>query len=378
VLILAKAALAAEVGLRRLRLVEVTHQDQTTQSSSQQQRAVREQWPFEDASFQLLLKGSFSFSMTTPTSVKSPAPSSLSNGNSSPTASPTSKAVSMTTTAPTTATVSQSMTSSPTMVSSSDRSQLIQSKCGTSEYERTSNLTSILFVPSNSTGTPQYQAFTWLDLYDGAILCPTSGQEDRVLQRYRVALVYFALNGDQWINCNFNTSFCLNLDNATETPNPWLSPSNECSWFGITCPDPQPTTADEFQALDGLNLNNNNLSGTWPTELFGLTELTGLALNGNEIEGTLPSELGQLTTLQYFDMEANQLGGTLPSELYTLTSLVALGLGHNQFDGTLASEIGVLSDLSILFLESNNFSGLLPTDALFQLTELGKLLSKGA
>jgi hypothetical protein len=77
-------------------------------------------------------------------------------------------------------------------------------------------------------------------------------------------------------------------------------------------------------------------------------------------------------------MEANQLGGTLPSELYTLTSLVALGLGHNQFDGTLASEIGVLSDLSILFLESNNFSGLLPTDALFQLTELGKLLVKGA
>jgi len=65
--------------------------------------------------------------------------------------------------------------------------------------------------------TPQGVAFNWILSADEAQIDPCASPEVST-QRYALATFYYATEGDTWI------------DN-----NGWLSGSNECSWFGITC-----------------------------------------------------------------------------------------------------------------------------------------------
>jgi hypothetical protein len=79
--------------------------------------------------------------------------------------------------------------------------------------------------------TDQATAFNWLVNIDPAQVCP-----DQVLdvqQRYILALVYFATNGDNWLRCN-------SADAPTVRPcagnmTRYLSESNVCAWFMNQC-----------------------------------------------------------------------------------------------------------------------------------------------
>ena len=113
--------------------------------------------------------------------------------------------------------------------------------------------------------------------------------------------------------------------------------------------------------VTGLDLSNNQLSGTIPAELDRLTSLQVLDLSGNLLSGTIPAELGSLADLQELKLSGNLLSGTIPAELGRLTYLQVLDLSGNQLSGTIPAELGSLTYLQELKLSGNyGLTGCIP------------------
>ena len=117
-----------------------------------------------------------------------------------------------------------------------------------------------------------------------------------------------------------------------------------------------------------IDLNDNRLSGSIPSELSSLTGLTELWLRSNRLSGSIPSELGSITGLTQLWLDVNQLSGSIPSELGNLASLKNLVLYSNDLSGSIPSELGNLASLMVLNLYNNDLSGSIPA-------ELGRLTS---
>ena len=139
-----------------------------------------------------------------------------------------------------------------------------------------------------------------------------------------------------------------------------------------------PTELEELTELRHLNVNFNNLNGSIPKELGQLAHLRYLQLDGNELTGTIPPELGELTKLETMDLENNALTGSIPSELGQLTDLGWLLINHNELTGSIPPELGALAELTILGAAENQLSGSIPPELgnLSKLKNL-ELLSNG-
>lgn len=117
-------------------------------------------------------------------------------------------------------------------------------------------------------GTPQYQAVSWLlekndpSLWQG-------GQ--RLIQRYALATLYFALGGKLWKH-NEN----------------WLIDDDECLWHS------ESENPCEYGAIVELHLSFNGLKGSLPDEISLLESLRSLDLSGNSITRSLPGSFWQL------------------------------------------------------------------------------------
>ncbi|CAB9498764.1 Leucine Rich Repeat [Seminavis robusta] len=235
--------------------------------------------------------------------------------------------------------------------------------------------------------SPQSRSYEWiLEDLDNLPLY----SDDQIKQKFALASLYFATGGDNWRN---NTN--------------WLNHSvSECNWFfnpefarksaisqllpgylaGFL--EPPPTSpCDNDGLLQHLWLDQNNLEGSIPEELYLLTKLETLSMGWNQLggtisshigqlralegltlsqlllTGTLPTEVGMLSNLRFFSLHANQLQGDLPTQIWQLTNLVDLILSSNsELKGTLPTDIGALSKLRMLQLERSDFSGTIPTE----------------
>ena len=128
-----------------------------------------------------------------------------------------------------------------------------------------------------------------------------------------------------------------------------------CNWFGVTC-DQDGTTGDNTSHVTGVDLTNNNLSGTLPP-LAGLAGLQIFDVGSNHLSGQIPA-IQTLTGLTHFYVYSNQMSGVLPA-LSGLTLLQVLDVDSNQLSGTLANLHDVPS--LITFNASNNrFTGSIP------------------
>ncbi|CAB9516973.1 Leucine Rich Repeat [Seminavis robusta] len=202
--------------------------------------------------------------------------------------------------------------------------------------------------------------------------------EWRVIQRFALATVYYATNGDEW---NDNRS--------------WLHPnSHECGWQHVQrvgssgpCGSATYFTLNEG-VYESLSLYDNNLVGTLPPELFmlltslkhvdlgvnklegplsplplsGLKNLERLNLENNAMEGKLPAEIGFLTQLTWLSLSSNRLKSSIPSEVGQLSRLTRLSLSINNFDRTIPSELARLDRLESLFLDRNRLIGSIPQE----------------
>ena len=162
-----------------------------------------------------------------------------------------------------------------------------------------------------------------------------------------------ALQGDiplqecQTLQSLFNSSGGLSWTNSTG----WLQNNSPCSWFGVACSGGSVST---------LRLDNNQLSGTIPTQIGNLTQLTELRLDSNQLSGLMPPQIGNLTRLTRLFLDSNQLRGPIPSQLGDLDRLDILRLGQNRLSGSIPPELGELLNLRVLFLPENQLSGSIP------------------
>ncbi len=165
-----------------------------------------------------------------------------------------------------------------------------------------------------------------------------------------LVMFYHETNGDEW------------TDNSG-----WMEQSQHpCSWFGIVCrpialPSGSPNAVERVVAV---LLQENNLSGSFPTSVFKFSFLQLLVLDHNLLVGQLPEDIGRLGYLFHFDISDNQFIGLLPSSIIDLSKLQVLDLTNNQFTGSLPEQIGQLKLMRMADFSRNLFTGKIPASIL--------------
>jgi len=227
--------------------------------------------------------------------------------------------------------------------------------------------------------SPQEMATDWIINQDAMQLTEES---PNIVQRWALAVLAFATQHENWNVCGERPSQASGLSYKchTQTLNQvsgeyednanysfWMSPDNECAWYGVTC-DP------DTNATVKLELIENNLNGTFPAELTHLSDLRVLRLNANFFTGKLPPKISQFPTLNELFLHGNFLTGTIPEKLYDLNKLQQLSLGFNDLTGTISTKLGQLRNLKGLHLNDLLLYGTIPSE-IGQLTFLSQLFT---
>ena len=221
--------------------------------------------------------------------------------------------------------------------------------CGVSKEERAKHIKDIVFsfvsdpITSSDSKTAQSMALDWITWKDHLQVCHQLATQ--VIQRYSIAVFYYATIGDEWSTCahNSDTSTCLSGD-------PFLSESSECEWGGVSC---------EGGIVTEIAFEKNNLGGFLPPELFALTSLKVLSLERGSISGPIPSSIGLLSNLEILDLDYNAISGPIPPEISQLTKLKLLDLNDNDITGSLDALSG-LSNIQFLQIHATKIGGTVP------------------
>jgi hypothetical protein len=173
-------------------------------------------------------------------------------------------------------------------------------------------------------------------------------------QRYIMALFYYAMDGDNWVQ-----------------KQGWLSEKSECEWFGIDgisegcgadgiggCIKRSDFKGD-FNKVCRLSMGRlNNLFGEFPKELGQLTEMRYVEIQDDWLVGTIPSELGEgWRKLHTFLIGGNVMSGVFPTSFADNEFLGTVFIDRNNFNGTFPTVFDTLKNLEWLDAEGNAFTG---------------------
>ena len=198
------------------------------------------------------------------------------------------------------------------------------------ELENLTNLIALWLGANNLSGCVPDGLYSVFDLSVPSEMSSCS-------ERDALAALYNATDGENW------------ADSAN-----WLSEERLGDWYGVT--------TDASGKVIELDLSENNLSGTIPSELADLSSLEKLNLDLNELKGQIPAELGILANLEDLYIQNNELGGPLPGALANLANLRQLVLYGNAITGTIPAGLGSLSNLTALVLAENEMTGTIPSE----------------
>eukprot|EP00934_Nitzschia_sp_Nitz4_P007865 Nitzschia sp. Nitz4//scaffold393_size11853//9698//11425//NITZ4_009023-RA/size11853-processed-gene-0.12-mRNA-1//-1//CDS//3329550226//7855//frame0 len=197
-------------------------------------------------------------------------------------------------------------------------------------------------------GSPQSKALKWLVDQD------YHPNDEFVVETYALLTFYFATDGDNWEQrdhwLNADTSLC-----------DWY-PGNLCEEPGQDSTNRQRRLEDKQDIIYTLELSDNSLRGSIPSEIFLLSGLEALYLDNNGgLTGTLPTELGLLTELETLDVHDTSLTGTIPTELGSLEKLRSVNMGDcSGMSGSVPLELWGASRMQTLILEGIGLTGSLP------------------
>ena len=124
--------------------------------------------------------------------------------------------------------------------------------CGLTPQRRSELILNILDSVSDSAilrnqNTPQGMAADWIIGADTQRVCP---DDEKLVQRYVLALIYFSVGGDKWFQCSasLDTADDCGVEFPFEGRDRFLDSSNECSWAGVRCDAELYVTEIEFGA----------------------------------------------------------------------------------------------------------------------------------
>jgi hypothetical protein len=106
-------------------------------------------------------------------------------------------------------------------------------------------------------GSPQREALCWISEFDDYDVDVTSGNEEAIIQRYSLAVLYFS---------SVKTRKRSNDDSGSLQNLHFLSAKHECDWDGIIC--------DHVGEVMILRLSHMSLSGILPPEIGNLMSLS--------------------------------------------------------------------------------------------------------
>jgi hypothetical protein len=195
--------------------------------------------------------------------------------------------------------------------------------------------------------SPQYHALHWLANVDRA-----NADSPHLLQRYALAVFFYSTSG---------SSEHIKPVAGWEKQDDWMTSKGICIWYGVKCEtsDKGPTF-DGDAAVTALNLADNSVGGSLPSELTALNELLTLDLSNNKMVGTLPNSLENLTKLRSLILRENGIVGSIPSEYGNFLNLRQLHLGQNKLNGKIPKELEHIATLRALGLDNNQFEGAVP------------------
>ena len=131
----------------------------------------------------------------------------------------------------------------------------------------------------------------------------------------------------------------------------------------IQIPDLASKISEGRDVLTGLNLEDNNLTGSLSSEIGNLKYLQWLQLSDNKLDNEGLSFLDSLTNLDYLSLRNNLFSGTISSE--NLKSIRDLDLSENQFTGSIpvleCDQEGARCPY-YYNISNNNFTGAIPPE----------------
>lgn len=131
-----------------------------------------------------------------------------------------------------------------------------------------------------------------------------------------------------------------------------------------------PTEIGALSSLINLHGNHNQLTGPLPSELGKLLNLARLNLSANKMGYSISSSLfANLGQLSYLELANNPITGTIPSDISGLSSLGHLILEGTNLDGSIPTEIGLTTNMVLVALSRTGISGHIPS----QICELQQL-----
>ena len=152
----------------------------------------------------------------------------------------------------------------------------------------------VALSPSHSQAQPAARAASLPDPP-----APTYPQKDAMIA------LYYATDGANW-----------------KHNDGWLTDPDMCNWYGVgSC-----WSIGNEQRIISLDLSDNNLRGTLPTQLGDLVDLEILWLGRNQLSGPIPESIGNARKLEQLHLENNRLTGPLPASLVNLANLEELRL----------------------------------------------------
>lgn len=112
-------------------------------------------------------------------------------------------------------------------------------------------------------------------------------------------------------------------------------------------------------ALKDLQMQDNKFYGSIPS-ITTTSSLMYLNLGNNDLASTLPSELSNLPNIKYLDISNNKIKGPIPTQIGSLTQLESIDFEGNALSGTIPNELGNLNQITLLLLERNKLAGSMP------------------
>lgn len=138
-----------------------------------------------------------------------------------------------------------------------------------------------------------------------------------------------------------------------------------------------PASIASLPKLEALYLEECDLQGDL-SFILDLDSAFEVWVDNNDLTGSIPTEIGDHTKLKSLSMSDNALTGAIPSEIGLLLDMEQMWLLGNFFAGEIPSEIGGLEKLKIFQVENNDLTGDMPDEICALRGEIPGLLTLGS
>ena len=116
-----------------------------------------------------------------------------------------------------------------------------------------------------------------------------------------------------------------------------------------------PQWLPQCNALEMLNLYENEMVCCIPKEIGSCSSLRTLKLGCNHLHGTIPHQLGECLALELLHLSNNELTGEIPKSLGNCRALKEIDVRNNQLGGLVPEELGLCTNLEWLQVCGNSF-----------------------